>query len=61
VERTWLKSNFSAKLENKWIGPYYIHNVLKDNVYKLRTWDGKLVKNVMEIDLSYIIRKNWNQ
>jgi hypothetical protein len=61
VERTWLKSNFSAKLENKWIGLYYIHNVLKDNVYKLRTWDGKLVKNVMEIDLSYIIRKNWNQ
>ena len=35
VERTWLKNNFSAKLENKWIGPYYIHNVLKDNVYKL--------------------------
>ena len=47
VERTWLKTNFSAKLENKWIGPYFIHNVLKDNVYKLRTLDGKLVKNVV--------------
>jgi hypothetical protein len=37
VERTWLKTNFSAKLENKWIGSYFIRNVLKDNVYKLRT------------------------
>ena len=47
VERTWLKTNFSAKLENKWIGPYFIHEVLKDNVYKLRTLDGHLVKNVV--------------
>jgi hypothetical protein len=47
VERTWLKNNFSAKLENKWIGPYFIHDVLKDNVYKLRTLDGKLVKHVV--------------
>ena len=29
------------------MGPYYIHNVLKDNVYKLRTLDGKLVRNVV--------------
>ncbi|GBC53478.1 hypothetical protein RIR_jg19197.t1 [Rhizophagus irregularis DAOM 181602=DAOM 197198] len=43
VERTWLKNNFSAKLENKWIGPYFIHEVLNDNVYKLRNLDGKLV------------------
>jgi len=42
-----VENNFSAKLENKWIGPYYVHNVLKDNVYKLRTLDGKLVKNVI--------------
>jgi len=47
VERTWLKNNFSAKLENKWIGPYYIHDVLKDNVYKLRTLEGKAVKSVI--------------
>ncbi len=47
VERTWLKTNFSAKLEEKWIGPYFIHNVLKDNVYKLRTLEGRLVKNVI--------------
>lgn len=47
VERTWLKTNFSAKLEEKWIGPYYIHEVLEDNVYKLRTMEGRLVKNVV--------------
>jgi hypothetical protein len=47
VERTWLKNNFSAKLENKWIGPYFIHKVLKDNVYKLRILEGKLVKHVI--------------
>jgi len=43
VKRTWLKTNFSAKLENKWTGPYFIHDILKDNVYKLRTMEGKLV------------------
>ena len=47
VERTWLKTNFSAKLETKWIGPYYVHNVLENNVYKLRTIEGRLVKNVV--------------
>ncbi|CAB4494325.1 unnamed protein product [Rhizophagus irregularis] len=47
VERTWLKNNFSAKLENKWIGPYFIHEVLNDNVYKLRNLDGKLIKHVI--------------
>ena len=47
VHRTNLQTNFSAKLEEKWIGPYYIHDVLSCNVYKLRNLDGKLVKNVI--------------
>ncbi|GES76964.1 DDE-type integrase/transposase/recombinase [Rhizophagus clarus] len=47
VERTWLKTNFLAKLEDKWIGSYFIHEVLDNNVYKLRTMDVKLVKNVI--------------
>ena len=47
VEQTWLKGNLLAKLENKWIGPYFIHDVLKDNVYKLRTLEGQLVKNIV--------------
>ena len=47
VHRTNLQTNFSAKLEEKWIGPYYIHDILPRNVYKLRNLDGKLVKNVI--------------
>jgi hypothetical protein len=42
-----LKNNFSAKLEDKWIGPYFIHKVLKDNVHKLRTLKEKLVKHII--------------
>ena len=29
------------------MGPYYIHNVLKDNVYKLHMLKGWLVKNLV--------------
>ena len=47
VERTWLKTNFSSKLEDKWTGPYFIHEVVGDNVYKLRTMEGQKVKNVV--------------
>src|ERR1051325_4447399 len=46
VEQSQLRNNMSAKLESHWIGPYYIHNVLKQNVYKLRNMQGKLVKGV---------------
>ena len=37
----------SAKLESQWIERYYIHNVLEQNVYKLRNMNGKLVKGVI--------------
>ena len=47
VERTWLKTNFSSKLEDKWTGPYFIYEVVGDNVYKLRTMEGQKVKNVV--------------
>ena len=47
VHRTDLQNNMSAKLQEKWIGPYFIHRVLENNVYKLRNMDGKLVKNLI--------------
>ena len=47
VEQTHLRNNMSAKLESQWIGPYYVHNVLDQNVYKLRNMYGKLVKGVI--------------
>ena len=34
-------------MEDKWIGPYFIHEALKDNVYKLRTLEGCLVRNLV--------------
>ncbi|GET53604.1 Tkp3 protein [Rhizophagus irregularis DAOM 181602=DAOM 197198] len=46
IEREQAKQK-KSKLENKWIGPYFIHEVLNDNVYKLRNLDGKLVKHVI--------------
>jgi hypothetical protein len=46
LHRTDLMNNFSAKLQEKWLGPYYIHEVLPNNVYKLRTMEGKLIKGV---------------
>jgi hypothetical protein len=46
VHRTDLQNNMSAKLQEKWIGPYFIHKVLENNVYKLRNMNEKLVKNV---------------
>ena len=32
VEQTWLKTNFSSKLENKWTGPYFVHEIAEDNI-----------------------------
>ena len=36
-----------AKLQEKWIGPYFIHKVFDNNVYKLRNMNGKLMKNLI--------------
>ena len=60
VKKTWLKTNFLAKLDDKWMGPYYIHNVLQDNVYKLQTLEGQLVKNVIHGNrLKLYKKKQW--
>ena len=45
--RNQFQGNFSVKLEEKWIRPYYIHEVLEANNYKLRTLEGRLVKNTV--------------
>ena len=41
-----VKTNFSSKLENKWTGPYFVHEIA-DNIYKLRTMEGQKVKNIV--------------
>ena len=35
----------SIKLDDKWIEPYFIHEVIGKGVYKLRTMEGRKVKN----------------
>ena len=37
----------SAKLENQWMGPYYIHDVIGYNNYKLRSMEGQLIKGTI--------------
>ena len=35
---------WSGKLEDKWKGPYYIHEVLLNGAYKLKEIDGRILK-----------------
>jgi hypothetical protein len=45
LHQTHLENNFSEKLDAKWIGPYFIHEIYKKSNYKLLTLEGKLLKN----------------
>ena len=44
-------------MEDKWAGLYFVHNVLENNVYKLRTLEGRLVKNVVHENRLKIYRE----
>ena len=37
------EKQWSGKLEPKWLGPYYIHNILINGSYKLRTMEGQVL------------------
>src|ERR1051325_1046501 len=37
------EKQWSGKLEKKWLGPYYIHNILINSSYKLRTMEGQVL------------------
>ena len=44
----------SSKLEPKWKGPLYIHEIIGKGAYKLRTLEGKVLKapsNVINLKL----------
>ena len=51
----------SGKLDDKWKGPYIIHNVYDNNVYKIKTIDGKIIKTPVNGTLLklYYDRKDW--
>ena len=56
-EKTW-----TGKLEDKWKGPFYIHNKLLNGAYKLRSTDGRILKTPINASLLKIYndRQNWN-
>ena len=39
------ETQHSGKFEHKWKGPYYIHSVQQQNVYKLRTITERILKS----------------
>ena len=39
------ETQHSGKFEHKWKGLYYIHSVQQQNVYKLRTITGQILKS----------------
>ena len=53
--------HFTGKLKPKWKGPYYIHNVLPNGAYKLRTFEGKVLAAPINILLlkRYFDRQGW--
>ena len=38
------EKQWSGKLEEKWKGPYYIHEVLVNGSYKIKELNGKVLK-----------------
>jgi hypothetical protein len=50
VAKSFLKNVFSAKLEEKFMGPYIICDILDLGVYKLKTLDNKKVKDPVHSD-----------
>ena len=53
--------HFTGKLKPKWKGPYYIHDVLRNGTYKLRTMDGKVLVALINTQLlkKYHDREAW--
>jgi len=38
------EKQWSRKLDEKWKGPYYVHNCLPNGAYKLRTIEGRVLR-----------------
>jgi hypothetical protein len=39
-----LDKQWSEKLDLKWKGPYYIHDIIGNGAYKIRELNGKVLK-----------------
>jgi hypothetical protein len=55
------EKQWSGKLEEKWKGPYYIHEVLLNGAYKLKELDGRIFKTPVNGELlkRYYSRENF--
>jgi hypothetical protein len=59
-DKVLLKDFRAKKMDPKWLGPYYIHDIKLNGTYKLRTLDNKLRKKLVHADqiVPYIDRTN---
>ena len=59
-DKVLLKDFRAKKMDPKWLGPYYIHDIKLNGTYKLRTLDNKLCKKLVHADqiVPYIDRTN---
>jgi Integrase zinc binding domain/Integrase core domain len=55
------QTSHTGKLDPKWKGPYYIHDLVYPGVYKLRTLDGKVLRTPINGSLLklYNERSSW--
>jgi len=55
------QTSHTGKLDPKWKGPYYIHDLSYPGVYKLRTLDGKVLRTPINGSLlkKYYKRDSW--
>ena len=49
IKEAYKDNQRSGKLSPNWKGPYYIHQVYGKGAYKLKTLDGKILKNTQNI------------
>jgi hypothetical protein len=59
--RVTLDQSHSGKFDQKWKGPYYIHEVLPNGAYKLRTVEGNVLTSPINGNLlkEYFDRQIW--
>ncbi|GBC00758.1 hypothetical protein RclHR1_39690001, partial [Rhizophagus clarus] len=55
------EKQWSGKLEEKWKGPYYIHEIISKGSYRIKTMEGKIMKTPVNGELlkEYIDRRNF--
>ncbi|GBB96513.1 hypothetical protein RclHR1_02770015 [Rhizophagus clarus] len=55
------EKQWSGKLEEKWIGPYYIHKIMMNGSYKIKELNGQVLKTPINENLlkKYYDRENF--